>query len=64
MSRIRIIESKFIDLESYLDVCLAQHLPHQAANEKLLQFLREGRDWEKKVTNIPGIFDQASWIKI
>ena len=26
------------------------------ANEKLLQFLREGRDWEKKVTNIPGIF--------
>ncbi|MGA7898951.1 MAG: hypothetical protein WCA39_08845 [Nitrososphaeraceae archaeon] len=27
-----------------------------AANEKLLQFLREGRDWEKKVTNIPGIF--------
>lgn len=26
-----------------------------AANEKLLQFLTEGRDWEKKPTNIPGI---------
>ena len=26
------------------------------ADERLKQFLREARDWEKKVTNIPGIF--------
>jgi hypothetical protein len=27
-----------------------------AADERLRQFLTEGQDWEKKVTNIPGIF--------
>ena len=26
------------------------------ADERLKQFLKEARDWEKKVTNIPGIF--------
>ena len=26
------------------------------ADERLKQFLNEARDWEKKVTNIPGIF--------
>jgi hypothetical protein len=26
------------------------------ANERLRQFLKEGQAWEKKVTNIPGIF--------
>ena len=26
------------------------------ADERLKQFLKEARDWEKKVTTIPGIF--------
>jgi hypothetical protein len=26
------------------------------ANQKLIQFLNEGKDWEKKATSIPGIF--------
>jgi hypothetical protein len=27
-----------------------------AADERLLQYLREGKDWERKTTNIPGVF--------
>ena len=26
------------------------------ADERLSQFLKEGKDWEKKVTSIPGVF--------
>jgi hypothetical protein len=26
------------------------------ANERLRQFLEEGRNWERKATNIPGVF--------
>ena len=26
------------------------------ADEKLLQFLKEGKDWERKATTIPGVF--------
>jgi hypothetical protein len=26
------------------------------ANERLRQFLNEGRNWERKATNIPGVF--------
>jgi len=25
-------------------------------DERLLQFLKEGKDWERKTTNIPGVF--------
>ncbi len=25
-------------------------------NDRLIQFLREGKDWERKATNIPGVF--------
>jgi hypothetical protein len=28
----------------------------EQANERLRQFLNEGRNWERKVTNIPGVF--------
>jgi hypothetical protein len=27
-----------------------------SANQRLVQFLNEGRDWEKDATSIPGIF--------
>jgi hypothetical protein len=27
-----------------------------AAKERLTQFLKDGKDWERKATNIPGIF--------
>ena len=27
-----------------------------AADQRLTQFLKEGKDWERKVTSIPGIF--------
>jgi hypothetical protein len=27
-----------------------------AVNEKLVQFLNEGKPWEKKANNIPGVF--------
>jgi hypothetical protein len=27
-----------------------------SANQRLIQFLNEGKDWEKKATSIPGIF--------
>ena len=27
-----------------------------AADERLLQYLREDKDWERKTTNIPGVF--------
>jgi|SRR6188472_766488 len=27
-----------------------------SADQRLIQFLNEGKDWEKKATNIPGIF--------
>jgi hypothetical protein len=26
------------------------------ADERLIQFLNDGKDWEKKVTSIPGVF--------
>lgn len=26
------------------------------ADERLIQFLKDGKDWEKKVTSIPGVF--------
>jgi hypothetical protein len=28
----------------------------EQANERLRQFLNEGRNWERKATNIPGVF--------
>src|SRR5713226_6399666 len=28
----------------------------QEANERLRRFLNEGRNWERKTTNIPGVF--------
>src|SRR2546427_12376784 len=28
----------------------------EEANERLRQFLNEGRNWERKATNIPGVF--------
>jgi hypothetical protein len=28
----------------------------EEADERLRQFLNEGRNWERKVTNIPGVF--------
>jgi hypothetical protein len=28
----------------------------EEANERLIQFLNEGRNWERKATNIPGAF--------
>jgi len=28
----------------------------EEANERLRQFLSEGRNWERKATNIPGVF--------
>ena len=27
-----------------------------SANQRLIQFLNEGKDWERKATSIPGIF--------
>jgi hypothetical protein len=27
-----------------------------AADQRLMQFLKEGKDWERKATSIPGIF--------
>jgi hypothetical protein len=27
-----------------------------SADSRLVQFLKEGRDWDKKATNIPGVF--------
>jgi hypothetical protein len=27
-----------------------------SADQRLIQFLNEGKDWEKKATSIPGIF--------
>jgi hypothetical protein len=27
-----------------------------AGDQRLMQFLKEGKDWERKATNIPGIF--------
>ena len=28
----------------------------EEANERLRQFLNDGRNWERKATNIPGVF--------
>lgn len=25
-------------------------------DDRLLQFLKEGKDWERKITNVPGVF--------
>ena len=30
--------------------------PATTAKERLTQFLKDGKDWERKATNIPGIF--------
>lgn len=37
-----------------LDSCLT--LQPMSVDERLVQFLKEARDWEKKATNIPGLF--------
>jgi hypothetical protein len=34
----------------------AEGSPATAAKERLTQFLKDGKDWERKATNIPGIF--------
>ena len=34
----------------------AEGSPATTAKERLTQFLKEGKDWERKATNIPGIF--------
>ena len=28
----------------------------EEANERFIQFLNEGRNWERKTTNVPGVF--------
>ena len=34
----------------------AEGSPATTAKERLTQFLKDGKDWERKATNIPGIF--------
>ncbi|HEY9387474.1 MAG TPA: hypothetical protein VIP70_10575 [Nitrososphaeraceae archaeon] len=30
--------------------------PSSSIDDRLVQFLKEGKDWDKKATNIPGVF--------
>jgi hypothetical protein len=34
----------------------AEVSPSTASKERLTQFLKDGKDWERKATNISGIF--------
>lgn len=38
----------------YLNIDFSHDL--MTVNERLLQFLKEGKDWERKTTNIHGVF--------
>ena len=29
---------------------------YMTVDERLMQFLKDGKDWERKATNIPGVF--------
>ena len=38
----------------YLNIDFSHDL--MTVNERLLQFLKEGKDWERKTTNVHGVF--------
>ena len=37
-------------------ILYVSHIGMTEANERLIQFLNGGRNWERKATNIPGVF--------
>jgi hypothetical protein len=45
-----------IRVEYHKRMTAAEGSPATTAKERLTQFLKDGKDWERKATNIPGIF--------
>jgi hypothetical protein len=53
---VSILITKLTPLSPYFLYCISTNMTNETVDHRLTDFLNEGKDWERKQTNVPGVF--------